>query len=48
MNAATRTTAVMGAGIGGFVIGGPVGAAALGASAGVGYDTVATVVTDEP
>ena len=38
MTTATRTSVVMGAGIGGFFAAGPVGAAACGVTAGASYD----------
>lgn len=38
----------MGAGAGGFCVGGPVGAAAAGIGAGVYMDTVYTAATHEP
>ncbi|CAG0902771.1 unnamed protein product [Darwinula stevensoni] len=44
MKTATRSTAVIGGGIGGFVVGGPVGAVAGGISAGAAMDTTTTVV----
>lgn len=44
MRSATRTTAVMGSGAAGFVVGGPVGAVALGIAGGASYDTTATVI----
>ena len=46
MKASTRTTAVMTAGAGGFVVGGPVGAVAGGVTAGSGWDVTTAVVTD--
>jgi hypothetical protein len=44
MKCATRSTAVIGGGIGGFVVGGPVGAVAAGIGAGAAMDTTTTVV----
>ncbi|UJR28058.1 hypothetical protein I4U23_009314 [Adineta vaga] len=46
MASATRTTAVMGAGAGGFLLGGPVGAVASGVVAGAEWDLATAVVTD--
>lgn len=40
--------AVMGAGAGGFLVGGPVGAVGAGIGAGAAMDTVYTVATDTP
>ena len=40
---ATRTTVVMGSGAAGFVVGGPMGAAAAGAGAGVAFDGMHTI-----
>ncbi|CAG0903252.1 unnamed protein product [Darwinula stevensoni] len=44
MKTATRSTAVIGGGIGGFVVGGPVGAVAGGIGAGAAMDTTTTVI----
>ena len=46
MKAATRTTALMTAGTGGFVVDGPVGAVAGGVSAVAGLDLVAASASD--
>ncbi|CAF0781164.1 unnamed protein product [Adineta steineri] len=46
MLAATRTTTVMGAGAGGFLVGGPAGAVAGGMVAGAEWDLGTAVVTD--
>ena len=40
MISATRTTVVLGAGIGGFFLGGPMGAAASGVAAGIAWDGI--------
>ena len=48
MGKATRSSVVMGAGIGGFVAAGPVGAAASGIAAGAGYDSVHWRVSGKP
>ncbi len=42
MLAASRTVAVVGSAIGGFMIGGPIGAAAAGIAGGAAYDGVVT------
>ncbi|CAL4116047.1 unnamed protein product, partial [Meganyctiphanes norvegica] len=42
MKSSSRTTAVIGGGVGGFFIGGPIGAAGLGVAAGVAMDGVTT------
>lgn len=44
--AATRTTAVTAAGAGGFLVGGPVTGAALGATAGIGWDATTALATE--
>lgn len=44
MMSATRTTATMGAGAAGFLVGGPVGAVAAGVAGGAAFDTTVTVV----
>lgn len=44
MKAASRTTAVVGAGVGGFIVGGPVGAALAGVATGAAMDGVITGV----
>jgi hypothetical protein len=46
MIAATRTTTVMGAGAGGFLLGGPAGAVVLGMGAGAEWDLGTAIVTD--
>ncbi|EFX63456.1 hypothetical protein DAPPUDRAFT_335437 [Daphnia pulex] len=46
MKAATRSTVVMGAGAGGFLVGGPVGAVTGGTAAGSGWDLVVAAATD--
>jgi hypothetical protein len=46
MKAATRTTVVMGAGAGGFLVAGPVGAVVGGAGAGAEWDLVVAAATD--
>lgn len=48
LNQASRTTVVAGAGIGGFFLGGPVGAAILAGGAGTEYDLIASAITDKP
>lgn len=44
MMSATRTTGVMAAGAGGFLVGGPVGAVAAGVAGGAAFDTSVTVI----
>lgn len=44
--AATRTTAVVGAGAGGLLVGGPVTGAALGVTTGVTWDTTTAIATE--
>ena len=44
--AATRTTAVVGAGAGGLLIGGPITGVALGATTGVGWDATTAIATE--
>lgn len=46
MVAATRSTTVMAAGAGGFLLGGPVGAVAIGAETGAIWDTGVAIATD--
>ena len=46
MNSASRSATVMAAGVGGFLVGGPPGAAACGVAAGHTYDTGTVIVTD--
>ncbi|CAF1493853.1 unnamed protein product, partial [Didymodactylos carnosus] len=48
MRSATRSTAVMGAGAAGFLVGGPVGAVGAGIGAGAAVDGVYTAATDKP
>lgn len=44
--AATRTSAVVGAGVGGMLVSGPVTGAAIAATTGVGWDTATAIVTE--
>ncbi|CAF0951837.1 unnamed protein product [Didymodactylos carnosus] len=48
MISATRTTAVMGGGAAGLIVGGPVGAVAGGIYAGVTVDSIHTIATEKP